>query len=143
VSDPTCCCGRLLHLVDKQAVVPANDEIDVIKVIEAGRLLYAFVDSPSPDIELLMQLDDQPEPLAFISIQELYDLGLDEKISYFWWNSRYVAQPVPIYTAVIANDNPEQYYKQLRFRIRNPTAAAIVLNRIDLRRTVDSQPGAV
>jgi hypothetical protein len=129
--------------VDKQIVVPAGDEIDVIKVVkEAGKLLYAFVDSPSPDIQVLMQLDDQPEPLAFISIQELYDLGLDEKISYFWWNSRYVKAPIPIYTAAYTNDDPEPYYKQLRFRIRNPTATDITLNRIDLKRIVDSQ-GAI
>lgn len=139
MAEGACCCGRLLHLVDKNVIIPANDEIDVIKVLEAGKLLYCLVESPSPDIQVLMQLDDQPEPTAFISIQELYNIGLDEKICYFWWNSRYVAAPSPIYTAVIANDNPEQYFKQLRFRIRNPSGVDITLMRVDLKRTVDSQ----
>jgi len=131
-------CG-VHHLVDKDVLVPASETVEILGVNESGCFEFALIDSPSPNIEVILQLDDQPEPLAFQSIQNMRDIGLDEHIAYHWFTTKFDLPPVNRYVAVWANEDREPYYERIRFAVRNPTGADITLRRVEIRHVILSQ----
>jgi len=141
VSGDCRCSSRIHHLIDKDVTIPAGKSVDILRQYEVGLFEFALVDSPSPLIELMMQLDDQPEPLAFVSLQTLRDMGLDEPLAYHWYVSKFDLAPANRYVGVWSNDAQEAYFTKMWFSVRNPTAAPITLRRVELRRVVQCQEG--
>jgi len=131
-------CG-VHHLVATDVLVPAGETIEILLVNESGLFEFALVDSPDPNIEVILQLDDQPEPLAFESLQHMRDVGLDEHVAYHWYTTKFDLMPVPRYVGVWDNESQEPYYKRIRFALRNLTAAPITVRRVEIRHVIISQ----
>jgi len=124
------------EIIEKDITIKPAEEYEVIDKREKGAIEFALVYSNSDLLQLLLQLDNQPTPNEFVSIAELLDYGLDERISFHFWVSKYVGPPTNEYVVVLTNNIPEQYKERIRFVLKNPTGTNILLKRIELKRVV-------
>lgn len=114
------------HLVRRDAIQLAEGAapVEIADYAEKGLLHFIGLLCDSRLLELLVQLDNMPEPTAYISIDRLGDLSFDEELFYHFRLTRWdlVASR---FAVVYESSPPEPYRDRFRFVIRNPQGSGV------------------
>lgn len=104
---------------------------------EAGVLNIVAILTDSAELEVRVQLDGQPSPSTWLSINQLGELSFDERIHDHFYITRWDVG-ASRFAILYESDPPEPYQTRLRIALRNPpnsTVANINLLWSEVKRT--------
>lgn len=130
--------GQSVTFINQNVNVPAGGQANLYDENEAGELLYAFLvvqGANAQNLQVLFQMDSQPGPDdGRFTIDNLGTWGLDEQIQGRFWLTKWdtVANRWSIFYS--NNNVMERYKKNLRLIVFNPTAGALTIERVEIKR---------